>query len=196
MHRPYCWFIAVLILFYTSIGIAGTGTAKYDLYFHKYSKMYFGYNIDYKWFKAQGIVESNLIYDAVSWAGAAGIMQIMPATWRELCEKLEFKVDGLFDPEHNIAAGIYYNFYLWNFWSSERPIKDKLSFVFASYNGGAGNVHKAQKQCNIYGSDCNLWDSVRDFADKVESWRYQESLDYVDRIFRVKMTLDEAEGIF
>lgn len=193
MHRFNYW-LAIVLIFISSLCYADD-TARLNIYFYKYSKMYFG-NFDWQWFKAQGIVESNLKYDAVSPVGAKGIMQIMPATWKELTEKLNFRIDGIFDAEWNIAAGIYYNRYLWNFWKTERPLKDKLAFVFASYNGGAGNVLKAQKQCYASGTDCNLWDSVSRFANTVKTWKYRESLDYVDRIFDVKMKLDEADGMF
>ena len=53
-------------------------TRKYDPYFRKYSKRFFGPAFDWHWFKAQGIAESGLQKDAKSWVNAKGIMQLMP----------------------------------------------------------------------------------------------------------------------
>ena len=62
-------------------------TRKYDPYFRKYSKRFFGPAIDWHWFKAQGIAESGLRENAKSWVNAKGIMQIMPNTFTELKKK-------------------------------------------------------------------------------------------------------------
>ena len=59
-------------------------TRKYDQYFRKYSKRFFGPAIDWHWFKAQGIAESGLRENAHSWVNAKGIMQLMPRTFADL----------------------------------------------------------------------------------------------------------------
>ena len=59
-------------------------TKKYDQYFRKYSKRFFGPALDWHWFKAQGIAESGLRGNATSWVNAKGIMQLMPRTFAEL----------------------------------------------------------------------------------------------------------------
>ena len=51
----------------------------YDDKFRKYSERYFGPHFDWKWFKAQSIVESSLNYRAMSSSGAQGLMQILPS---------------------------------------------------------------------------------------------------------------------
>ena len=56
----------------------------YDMHFSKYSKRYFGVGFDWRYFKAQAVAESNLREDARSWAGAEGLMQIMPRTFQEI----------------------------------------------------------------------------------------------------------------
>ena len=63
---------------------SGKWTPKYDQYFRKYTKRFFGAGFDWKWFKAQAIAESNLRQDAKSWVNAKGIMQIMPRTFHEI----------------------------------------------------------------------------------------------------------------
>ena len=48
--------------------------SRYDNYFRKYSKRYFGLGFDWRYFKAQGMAESELNPNAKSYVGARGIM--------------------------------------------------------------------------------------------------------------------------
>ena len=57
--------------------------------------------------------------------------------------------------------------------------------MFASYNAGLGNPLKAQKLCLASETDvCNLWINIRGYASEVRTWRYEETLGYVTRIFK------------
>src|ERR671924_1966147 len=57
---------------------------RYDELFRKYSKRFFGVGYDWRYFKAQGMAESNLDSAARSYVGARGIMQLMPTTFAEI----------------------------------------------------------------------------------------------------------------
>ena len=57
---------------------------KYDDYFRKYSKRFFGIGFDWRFFKAQALAESNLVPDVQSRVGAIGLMQLMPSTFQEI----------------------------------------------------------------------------------------------------------------
>lgn len=160
-------------------------TTKYDPYFRKYSKRYFGVPMDWKWFKAQAIAESNLNHEAESWVKAKGIMQIMPRTYQSLQDKLP-ELGEITDARWNIAAGIYYDKKMWNYWKAERPFNDRLAFMFASYNAGPSTIIRAQKVCSQRGLDENRWDSVREIASEVNRWRAGQTLHYVNKIFRLK----------
>ena len=92
---------------------------KYDKYFSKYSKRYFGASFDWKYFKAQAIAESNLKSDAKSHVGAEGVMQIMPRTFKEIKYKNPSIKGNRKQPRWNIAAGIYYDRYIWKTWKAE-----------------------------------------------------------------------------
>lgn len=108
---------------------------KYDSHFRKYSKHYFGPNVDWHWFKAQAIAESGLKADASSKSGARGIMQIMPTTYREIQDDNPHMKD-IDSPRWNIAAGIYYDRLLYKRWVSPPPGDERLYFAFGSYNAG------------------------------------------------------------
>jgi len=156
-------------------------TSKYDQYFKKYTKRYFGAGFEWKWFKAQAIAESNLKANATSWVNAKGIMQLMPKTFHEIKKKNPSFVD-INEPRWNIAAGISYDRRLYKKWRAERPFKDKISFTFASYNAGFQNIVKAQKTAKKHGLNENLWHNIKSVAPKVIGWRHNETVGYVDKI--------------
>jgi soluble lytic murein transglycosylase-like protein len=156
-------------------------TTKYDQYFSKYTKRFFGAGFDWKWFKAQAIAESNLRHDARSWVNAKGIMQIMPKTFHEIKKKNPSFVD-INEPRWNIAAGIYYDRQLFRKWKAKRPLDDKMNFTFASYNAGFRNIVKAQKVCKKHGLNENLWPSIKSIAPRVRGWRHEETVGYVEKI--------------
>lgn len=74
------------------------------------------YNIDKNLVFALIKTESGFDKNAVSNAGARGLMQIMPTTASWVCSKIdvEFNQDNLFDPSINIKIGCYYLNYLIN----------------------------------------------------------------------------------
>ena len=147
-------------------------TDRYDPQFRKYSKRFFGPGFDWRWFKAQGIAESGLQENAESWVGAKGIMQIMPATLREIAEQSELPVLDNDDPGANIAAGIFYDRTLYERWDDIPQTRERLAFTFASYNGGRSRILRAQDACN---TNCVLWAHVTGHAP-------DETRGYVARI--------------
>ena len=82
--------------------------------------------------------ESSFRPDAVSSAGAVGLMQIMPSTfeWLSSDEHLDESLssDALTDPEVNIRYGTYYLSYL------AKKFDYNWDTVSAAYNGGEGRV--------------------------------------------------------
>lgn len=159
-------------------------TNQYDFYFKKYSKRYFGIGFDWYWFKSQALAESALKENAESWVGAKGLMQLMPNTFKEIQSKFPEHVN-INSPKWNISAGIFYNRRLYDEWTAKRPFFDRLAFMFASYNAGLGNILKGQKICNKKNiGNCNLWTNITIVADQVNTWKSEETLHYVVRIFK------------
>lgn len=124
-------------------------TSIYDQHFRNQADLYFctvrmcGQPLDWRWFKAQAMAESNLDPKAISSHGARGIMQLMPGTSAELAAEMSLP-DDPFDPMLNIKMGIYYDLKMYRIFAAETDL-ERLRFMFAAYNAGAGNIIKAQK---------------------------------------------------
>jgi len=154
---------------------------RYDPYFRKYSKRFFGVGFDWRHFKAQGMAESDLNPNARSYVGARGVMQLMPSTYKAIqTARPEFK--AINDPEWNIAAGIMHDSYLWSLWQKGIDGDDRYAFMFASYNAGEGTIGRARRVASAAQLDSARWVSIEQVAPSVQRWRYRETLGYVRRI--------------
>ena len=178
MKRVLC---IVLIFFLCDHVYPQKHFSKYDDTFKKYSKRFFGPGFDWKIFKAQGIAESGLTPDAVSQVGARGIMQLMPSTFQEI-QSSNSEFAKIEDPEMNIGAGIYYDRTLYKAWKEIEADSNKLNFTYGSYNAGSGTIMKAQTKAKNNSLDHTSWESIANVAKQVPRWRYEETLNYVERI--------------
>jgi membrane-bound lytic murein transglycosylase MltF len=120
------------------------------VFFQKYGQQY---NFDPLMIGAQGYQESQLNQNAKSHVGAIGVMQVMPATGKEL------KVGDVHVTESNIHAGTKYMDQLMTkyFPDANFTENDRTLFAFASYNCGAGNVSKMRKEAAKRGFDPDKW---------------------------------------
>ncbi len=108
--------------------------------------------------------ESRFEPQASSWAGAAGLMQMMPATAKELGV-----IDRL-DPIDNIRGGSKYLKELYENFSEIEDTIQRIKFTMASYNCGYYHVKDAQRLAEFYELDKNVWD--RQVEDMILALRY------------------------
>ena len=157
--------------------------SRYDDYFKKYSKRYFGAPFDWRFFKAQGMAESELNANARSFVGARGIMQLMPSTYALIASKRpDFR--SIDDPEFNIAAGIMHDRWLWTVWQKKVPDDERHRFMFGSYNAGEGPIIRACIAARGDHLSDAEWASIEHVAPRIDRWRYRETLGYVRKIDR------------
>ncbi|HEY8401622.1 MAG TPA: transporter substrate-binding domain-containing protein, partial [Cytophagaceae bacterium] len=97
--------------------------------------------------------ESRFDPTARSFAGASGLMQLMPAT----AEK--FGVADPEDPMESLRGGADYIKWLDKYWEKKIPdTKERQKFVMASYNAGMAHVEDAQRLAEKYGANPQKWD--------------------------------------
>ena len=110
--------------------------------------------IGYDWRLLASIIyqESRFNPDAVSWAGAFGLMQLMPITARS------YGITHDSSPEAQIRAGA--SFIKWlddRFKGVITDPDERVKFVLASYNIGLGHIQDARRLAEEYDSDPNVW---------------------------------------
>ncbi len=102
-----------------------------------------------------------------SWAGARGLMQLMPETAKR------FGATDLKDPKQSLKAGVNYLMYLEKYWTRRIPDQqERLKFVLASYNAGLAHILDARKLCKKYGRNEALWMDVQYFLLKKSDPKY------------------------
>ncbi|WMJ73908.1 transporter substrate-binding domain-containing protein [Cytophagaceae bacterium ABcell3] len=111
--------------------------------------------------------ESRFDANAESWAGAVGLMQMMPATAKE------HGCNDLRNPHESLKAGTSFLKWLLNYWSEIEVEEERVKFVLASYNVGHGHVQDARRLAKKYGADPNVWDdNVAKYLLKKSSEEY------------------------
>ncbi|PWT93062.1 MAG: lytic transglycosylase F, partial [Acidobacteria bacterium] len=158
-------------------------------FFKKYSDQY---NIDYLLMAAQGYQESRLDQGVKSKVGAVGVMQIMPATGKDM------NVGDISQMEPNINAGVKYMRFMEDQYFKDEPMDDfnKLIFTFASYNAGPGRIKQLRKIAADRGLNPNVWfgnvETVA--AEKIG----RETVTYVSNIYKYylaySLLLEEKEA--
>ncbi len=116
------------------------------------------YDVDYRLVLAIAEHESRFNRSALSPRGAMGLLQIMPATGRELLTKLN--LSDLSHPAQHLRAGIYYLSKLSNLFSSAPP-EQRRRLALAAYNAGPSRIYDAQELAAYLGEDPDSWSSIR-----------------------------------
>jgi membrane-bound lytic murein transglycosylase MltF len=144
-------------------------------YFEKYGNQY---GLDSLLVVAQGYQESKLDQNTRGRAGATGIMQVTPATGKEM------KVGDINLTEPNIHAGTKYIRFMIDQYYKNQPMNDlnKGLFAFASYNAGPNRIQELRKEAAKRGLDPNIWFNNVELvaAEKVG----RETVQYVSNIYK------------
>lgn len=165
----------------------------YDHIFKQYAD-----SIDWDWRILASIAYNESQFDSslVSWAGAKGIMQLMPATARH------FSDEGwdMTNNQQNIAAATRYIAALNK--SLKRKVEDeeeRVKFILASYNSGLGHIFDAIALAEKYGMNPQVWFGSTDEALKLKNFpeyyndsvckcghfKGKETLAYVEKVIEL-----------
>ncbi len=157
--------------------------------------------IDWDWKLLAALIyqESQFNPNASSWAGAVGLMQLMPRT------AVAYGANDPTDPRESIEAGVKFIKWLQDYWEDEiEDPAERQKFIIASYNVGQGHVQDARRLADAFGADPNVWDdnvavylekkSYEDYynheavrygyARGVEPVRYVNSIYYIYQHYR------------
>ena len=152
--------------------------------FRKYGDRY---DLDYLLLMAQGYQESELKQSARSPVGAIGVMQVMPATGKDM------KVGDITQIESNIHAGAKFVRAMMNEYYANEPMDrlNKALFTFAAYNAGPGRVHGLRKTAAARGLNPNVWFNNVELiaAEKIG----RETVTYVSNIFKCYLAYQTIE---
>jgi membrane-bound lytic murein transglycosylase MltF len=163
---------------YAKNAAADTERKKFQAVVGLFKKYGTQYDLDFLLMAAQGYQESTLDQDVKSPVGAIGVMQVMPATGKEL------KVGDITKVEANIHAGVKYMRFMMDQYFKDEPMDDlnKMLITFASYNAGPGRVRQLRREAEKKGLNPNVWFGN---VERVASERIgRETVTYVSNIFK------------
>ena len=174
-------------VFAPMLNAKGGVISHYDHWFQQYCR-----SIRWDW-RLMAAQESTFDPQARSWAGACGLMQIMPAT----ADHLGLARSDMFNPERSIAAAAKLIGELDHTFSDIRNQQERIKFILAAYNGGANHVRDAMALARKNGRDPHRWADVSHYIlllaqpeyynDPVVKYGYMrgsETAGYVDKIMQ------------
>lgn len=123
----------------------------YDALFRRYAKE-IGW--DWRLLASLAYTESNFNPNVISWAGAKGLMQLMPTTARVMGVPPGKEQD----PEESIKAAVKYIAQMQRTFSKVTDKEEQAKFILAAYNCGVGHVTDAMALAEKYGRNRYLWE--------------------------------------
>ncbi len=163
----------------------------YDQIFQKYAP-----TIHWDWELIASIAyqESRFDTTGVSWAGAVGLMGLMPKT----AEAFGITSEERTNPEKSVMASVLYIKRVGQSFTSIPAKEEKIKFILAAYNAGIGHVFDARALARKYGKDPDIWDGnveeyvrlksnpeyYNDSVCKNGYLRGRETVEYVTQVMR------------
>jgi membrane-bound lytic murein transglycosylase F len=141
--------------------ISPTDISPYDNYFKHYASQ-----IPWDWRLMASISyeESKFHTNGVSWAGATGLMGLMPQTARAF----GLEAEEMNDPEASIRAATGLIKRLNKSFSFINDENERIKFIVASYNAGSGHIFDARALAEKYGKNKDIWD---DNVEECLKWK-------------------------
>lgn len=162
--------------------------SNYDVLFRKYASTA---GVDWVMMAAQCYQESCFDPRAHSWAGACGLMQIMPST----ADHLSLPRDKMYEPEPNVAAAARLLRELQGQFKDIGSPAERIKFALAAYNAGYYHIRDAMALTKKYGGIPQRWSDVKKYVLLLQNAQYyrdpvvrygymrgSETANYVDMI--------------
>lgn len=124
-------------------------------------------NWDWRLLSSLVYQESRFDPNSTSWAGAGGLMQVMPSTASEL------GLNDVYNPEENLAAGTRYLKEIWDKFDNIPDSIQRIKFTLASYNCGYGHLLDAQRLTSKDNKDSLVYDkNVAPWLRRMGEYKY------------------------
>ncbi len=180
--------------------------SQFDPLFKRYSKK-LPEAYDWLLLASLSFQESRFNPRTSSWAGAKGLMQLMPNT------AAQYGISNLYNPESSVIAGTKYLKWLdQKIWAKKiKNVKERRKFVLGSYNAGPGHIADARRLTEKYDGNPDKWKDVAKYLlkkskpefynDEVVKYGYcrgREPFKYVNEIMtrykHYKQFIDKIKG--
>ena len=179
--------------YFESVGLTrihtGSRISSFDELFRAYAPLA---GWDWRLLAAVAYRESKFDPQVVSWAGACGLMQLMPSTARAM----GMADEDIHRPEASVKAAARYIRKLDGLFPGVEDAGQRARFVLAAYNSGPGHVFDARALALKHGRNPDRWDEVAPFLllkaepeyynDEVCKYGYcrgSETVEYVEVVW-------------
>lgn len=149
-HLFHKYWEKSLYFAFKKVKIPKGAISPYDHLFKKYAPL-----INWDWRLLAALVFHESRYDASeeSWAGAAGLMQLMPRT----SANFGLNKDTKFNSEMNVEAGVQYIKSLNLAFRKVENNEERIKFILAAYNSGPAHILDAMALAKKYGKNPHVW---------------------------------------